>query len=323
VTFYAPALLVLLLLVPAAVAAYWWFNKNRDRRVAPWATPTLVPNMVKRPTKWRRHLPVALLLVGVTLLLVGFARPAATLNVKRQEATVILVLDVSGSMAAKDSFPTRIAAAKALALKYVDSLPKGYRVSVITFSDHAAVTVAPTEDLDHARAVIEKAKTGPQGTALADAVQRGVDVAKAVKGSQKGAPRPPAVVVVFSDGGQTAGRVTPQQAAVAASRAKIPVSTVALGTPDGVVLQQLQGGFTERIQVPVQPQVLQGIARISGGTFTQGAANVDVKRTYSELGSRTGTKRKKVEVTAVTAAGGMAFMLAGALVSGLWFRRVV
>ena len=94
------------------------------------------------------------------------------------------------------------------------------------------------------------------------------------------------MVVVFSDGGQTAGRVTPQQAAAAASRAKIPVSTVALGTPDGVVLQKLQGGFTERIQVPVQPQVLQGIARVSGGTFTQGAQNVDVKRTYSELGSR-------------------------------------
>jgi Ca-activated chloride channel family protein len=323
VSFYAPALLVLLLIVPAAAAGYWWFDRNRDSRVTPWATPSLVPNMVKRPSKWRRHLPVGLLLVGVALLLVGFARPAATLNVDRQEATVVLVLDVSGSMAARDSFPTRIAAAKALALKYVDAVPKGYRVSVITFSDHAAVSSAPTEDLDHVRAVIQKAKTGPQGTALADAVQRGVDVAKTVKGSQKGAPRPPAVIVVFSDGGQTAGRVTPQQAAAAASRARIPVSTVALGTPDGVVLQKLQGGFTERIQVPVQPQVLQGFARISGGTFTQGAQNVDIKKTYADLGSRIGTKRKKVEVTAATAAGGMAFMLTGALLSGLWFRRVV
>jgi hypothetical protein len=89
------------------------------------------------------------------------------------------------------------------------------------------------------------------------------------------------------------------------------------------VLQKLQGGFTERIQVPVQPQVLQGIARISGGTFTQGAQNVDIKKTYADLGSRVGTKRKKVEVTAATAAGGMAFMLAGALISGLWFRRLV
>ncbi len=98
--------------------------------------------MTSRPSPWRRHLPVALLLLGAALLLVGFARPAATITVKRQEATVVLVLDVSGSMAATDSQPTRLAAAKAVALRYVDGLPDGYRMSVVTFSDHAAVSAA-------------------------------------------------------------------------------------------------------------------------------------------------------------------------------------
>jgi Ca-activated chloride channel family protein len=116
--------------------------------------------------------------------------------------------------------------------------------------------------------------------------------------------------------------VTPQQAAAKAKQAGIPVSAVPLGTPDGVVIQPLKNGFTERIQVPVQPAVLQLIARASGGRFTQGAASVNVEDTYSELGSRVGNKHKTVEVTAAAAAGGMAFMLAGALLSGVWFRRI-
>jgi Ca-activated chloride channel family protein len=194
-------------------------------------------------------------------------------------------------------------------------------MALVTFSDHAAVAASPTHDLTQVRAAIVHAKTGPQGTALADAVVKAVDVGRSVKGTQKGT-RPPAVVVLLSDGGQTAGRVTPQQAAAKAKQAGIPVSAVSLGTPDGVVIQPLKNGFTERIQVPVQPAVLQLIARASGGRFTQGAASVNVEDTYSELGSRVGNKHKTVEVTAAAAAGGMAFMLAGALLSGVWFRRI-
>ncbi len=319
-SFFAPFLLVFLLAVPAAVAGYLWLDRRRDRRASAWAAPNLLPNMTSRPAPWRRHLPIALLLVGVTLLLVGFARPTATITVKRQEATVVLVLDESGSMAARDSLPTRLAAAKAVALRYVDALPGGYRMSVVTFSDHVAVSAPPTHDLTAVRTVIANAKAGPQGTALADAVVKAVNVGRSVKGTQHGA-RPPAVVIVLSDGGQTAGRYSPQQAAAWARQMKIPISTVAVGTPDGVVLQPLKSGYTERIQVPVQPAPLQVIARTSGGRFSQGAANADVKSTYAALGSRVGNRHKTVEVTAVAAAGGIVFMLAGALLSGAWFRR--
>lgn len=319
-SFFAPVLLVFLLAVPVAVAGYLWLDRRRDERAAAWAAPALLPNMADRPSPWRRHLPVALLLAGVALLLVGFARPTATMTVKRQEATVVLVLDVSGSMAARDSLPTRLAAAKAVALKYVDALPGGYRMSVVTFSDHAAVSASPTHDLTAVRAAIAKAKAGPQGTALADAVAKAVDVGRSVKRAEEG-KRPPAVIVVLSDGGQTEGRVTPQQAAARAKKAGIPVSAVSFGTPDGVVLQPLKSGFTERIQVPVQPGVLQSIARASGGRFYQGAASADVTRAYADLGSRVANKHKTVEVTAAAAGGGIVFMLSGALLSGLWFRR--
>jgi Ca-activated chloride channel family protein len=321
VSFAAPLLLVLLLVVPLAVAGYLWLERRRERRAAGWAAPALLPNLVERPASWRRHLPAGLLLVGVALLLVGFARPHTVISVNRQEATVVLVLDVSGSMAAKDAQPTRLGAARAAALRFVDKLPKGYRMALITFSDHAAVTVPATHDLLGIRAAIARAKSGPQGTALADAVSRAVDVGVSVKGQTAGQRRPPAIVVLFSDGGQTAGRVTPAQAAAKAKKASIPVSTVAVGTPDGVVLQPLKGGFTERIQVPAQAAVLQTIARGSAGQFFPSIAAVDPKTIYRDLGSRVGRKNKTVEVTAVAAGGGLVLMLTGAALSGLWFRR--
>jgi Ca-activated chloride channel homolog len=101
------------------------------------------------------------------------------------------------------------------------------------------------------------------------------------------------------------------------------VTAIAIGTPDGVVNQQLQGGFAERIQVPVQPNVLQGIARVSGGRFVSGVGAVDTSATFDELGSRVGHTHKHVEVTSAAAAGGLVFLLAGAFVSGIWFRRLV
>jgi Ca-activated chloride channel family protein len=260
-------------------------------------------------------------LLGVTLLLVGFARPHTSIKVKKQEATVVLVLDVSGSMAAKDAQPSRLGAARGAALRFVDKLPKGYRMALVTFYDHAAVAVPATHDLVEIRAAIARAKSGPQGTALADAVMRAVDVGLSVKGQTEGTRRPPAIVVLFSDGGQTAGRVTPTQAAAKAKKSGIPVSTVAVGTPDGVVLQPLKGGFTERIQVPAQAAVLQTIARGSAGRFYPSIAAADAQTIYRDLGSRVGRKNKTVEVTAAAAGGGLVLMLTGAVLSGLWFRR--
>jgi Ca-activated chloride channel family protein len=321
VSFAAPLLLRFLLAVPAAVGGYLWLERRRESRAAGWAAPSLLPNLVERPPGWRRHLPTALLLAGVALLLVGFARPRTSVSVKRQDATVVLVLDVSGSMAAKDAQPTRLGAARAAALQLVDKLPKGYRVALVTFSDHAAVVVPATHDLDVMRAGIARAKSGPQGTALAEAVSRAVDVGVSVKGQAEGQRRPPAIVVLFSDGGQTAGRLTPAQAAAKAKKAGIPVSTVAVGTADGVVLQPLRGGFTERIQVPVQPSSLQSIATGSAGSFYPSIASVDAKTIYRDLGSRVGRQNKTVEVTAAAAGGGLVLMLAGAVLSGVWFRR--
>ena len=320
-SFEAPILLLCLLVVPAAVAGYLWFDRQRAARAAAWAAPALLPNMIERPPAWRRHLPTALLLVGVALLLVGFARPSATFTVRRDEATIVLVLDVSGSMAARDAQPTRIGAARAAARRFIDGLPNGYQMSIVTFSDHASVVSPPTRDKTRLRYVLDQARSGPQGTALAEAVSRAVDVAVSVHSSTRGR-RVPGQIVLFSDGGQTAGRTTPQQAGVQAATAHVPVTAVAVGTPDGIVQQALKGGYTERFQVPVKPANLQAIARASNGHFVSGPRSVNVAATYAGLKARAGHKKKAVEVSSAAAGGGLAFMVAGALLSGLWFRRL-
>jgi Ca-activated chloride channel family protein len=321
-SFASPVLLLFLLVVPAVVWVYLRFERWRERRSAAWAPMALQPNMVIRPPAWKRHLPTALLLLGVAILLVGFARPKATFDVSSQEATVVLVLDVSGSMAARDAQPTRLGAAKLVAARFVQRLPHNYRVSVVTFSDHSAVVAAPTHDLDRVRQVIAAARTGPQGTALAGAVVRAVQVGASVKGSRGSSRQPPAIVLVLSDGGQTAGRITPQQAVQVARKAHIPVATALVGTQNGVVTQALQGGYTERIQVPADATTLRAIATGTGGAFYPSLAAVGIKRTYDRLGSRVGKTRKTVEVTAAAAGAGLAFLVAGGLLSGVWFRRL-
>ena len=320
-SFASPVLLVLLVAVPVAAAGAVLLERARRRRATRWAPPSLLPNMASTPPSLRRHLPTALLLAGLALLLVGFARPKATFHVRSQEATLVVVLDVSGSMAATDVAPTRIAAAKAIVARFLDKAPHGYRASLLTFSDHVAVAAPPTHDFATIRAALGRAHTAAQGTALADAVARAVRVATSVHGTTT-PTRPPAGIVVISDGGQTAGRLTPQQAALAARQARISVSSVLLGTPEGVVQQKLQGGYTERIQVPAQPQTLEAFAQQTHGRFMGGRRAVDVAGVYGELGTREGSRRKTIEVSAAAAAGGLAFMVVGGLLSGVWFRRI-
>jgi Ca-activated chloride channel family protein len=320
-SFEAPGLLVFLLAVPAAIAGYLWLERHRGDRAAAWTSPALAPNLVPHVPGWRRHLPVALLLAGATLLLVGFARPKATITVKRHDATVVLVIDQSGSMASKDVRPTRLGAARAAAEKLVATVPKSYEIAVITFSDHAALVAPPTLDRSVVLGAIERTRSGPQGTALTEAVSRAVTVADSVPGSAARVSAP-AVVLVFSDGAQTAHGLTPDQVGKVAARAHIPVSAVAVGTPNGVVDQKITGGYTEQIAVPVESDTLRTIAQETHGRVVTTFDPTFLRNIVDDLGSRVGHERKGVEVTSAAAGGGMVLMLVGAFLGGVWFRRV-
>jgi Ca-activated chloride channel family protein len=325
--FGSPYLLLFLLLIPAAGALLVWFERRRQRRAAVWASPQLLVNMAPAPGV-RRAIPRVLLLLAVSLLLVGFARPEAHVTTSKPGATIVLAVDVSGSMAATDVKPSRLGAADAILTEFVRTLPASYRVALVTFSSGAAVTVAPT--YDHAQVIAELPHTVQlEGSAIGDGVVAAVTVAEHAFGTvTTGGKHSPAAVLVVSDGGQDSGRATPAQAATAARKAGIPVSALVLGTPAGAVTQKLtvQGSsqkVNETTQVPVETATMKQLAAASGGLYFQGPEVGALSQVYTSLASRLVSERSLREITVAVTAAALVLMLVAVGLSVLWFRRIV
>ena len=319
-SFQWPLALLALLVVPLAIAAYVLLDRRRAAQAARFGNPALFPNVVFRAPGRLRHLPLAVLVLALAALAVGVARPHATISVPREEATVILAVDVSRSMTATDVHPTRLAAARSAARRFLEQIPDSFRVGVVVFATRAQVTAPPTDDRQVTLSAISNVRPG-EGTALGEAIDLALKAARAVPGERPD-ERVPASILVLSDGTQTQGRVTPQQAARRARAARIPVFTIVLGTDEGVVERRLVGGFTERIRVPPDPRALRQVATTSGGEFFTAAGAEELRKVYEELGSRLGRREKEAEVTVAFAGAGMAlFLVAGAL-STLILRRL-
>jgi Ca-activated chloride channel family protein len=185
------------------------------------------------------------------------------------------------------------------------------------------VKVPPTYDRDLLVNALPK-KAEVEGTALGDGAATAVLVAsKAVGKSKPGAPHPPAAVLLLSDGAQNDGRLKPQDAAAQARKLDVPISTVSLGTADGVVEQKIAGGYTERSAVPPAPTQLRALAQGSGGRFFKANSAAQLKQVYKDLGSRLAREKKKREITAWTTLAALGFITLGVVLSGLWFRRLV
>lgn len=315
-----PVGLLALLLVPLAVAAYVALDRLRARDAARFATPALFPNVVARAPGRLRHVPPAILLLGVAALLTGFARPHATISVSREEATVMLALDVSRSMTATDVPPSRLGAAQIAAGQFLEQVPEKFRVGVVTFATRAHVATPPTDDREIATAALREIRSG-QGTAVGDAIVLSLQAARSVPGAGTEKP-PPASILLISDGAQTQGQITPVQAARRARSAGVPVYTVVLGTQEGVVERELPGGFRERIRVPPDPTVLQQVAATTGGEFFRVVDEERLGRVYEELGSRLGHREKQAEITVAFAGAGLALFLVAGAVSMLVLRRL-
>ena len=325
--FKSPYLLLFLLAVPVGIWAYVWLDRRRGQRAAAWSRPALLPNMVVGAPGRRRYVTAGLFALAMTLFLVGFARPEAKFKTAQNGATVVILVDTSGSMAADDVKPTRLLAADGALTAFVKKLPSQYRAALVTFSTGIAVKVPPTYDRDALIANLPKT-TELEGTALGDAISEATLVAKKAVGAGKPGTHSPASILLVSDGGSNAGRTTPTQAATAARKAGITVSTIAVGTPAGQVSQKVPlgtGGKTFPVvrQVPVDPSALQTVARAGGGTFAAAGTATQLNQVYKNLGKRLIYSRQLREVTEIVAGAGLLVMLAGVALSAFWFRRLI
>jgi Ca-activated chloride channel family protein len=318
-SFEWPLVLVALAVVPLLVALYVWRERRRLQYASRFTSVGLLPNLVDASPGWRRHLPLALLLAGLTAMVFGVARPHASLSVKREEATVIVAIDSSLSMRASDVRPTRLGAAQSAARAFVDELPKKFRVAVLGFSGRPYVAVPPTEDRDLIHSALNSLRPG-EGTALGDAIALGARLARQERAADGTVP--PTAMLVLSDGAQKSGKTTPQAAATRAATLRIPIYSVIVGTPDGIINVPVAGGFQAQLRVPVDPDTLKLVAQISGGKAFTTPDSTQLRVVYKNLGSRLGHRTESREITDLFAGGSAAFLLAGGALSALWFRRV-
>jgi Ca-activated chloride channel family protein len=317
-TFLSPAWLWLLLVVVALLGGYVFLQLRRTKYVARFSNVELLSSVAPRRPGWRRHLTFALLLVGLSVLAVGVARPAAAVRVPRDRATVILAIDVSLSMQADDVLPTRLAAAQKAAKKFVDLLPGRINLGLVSFARNGNVLVPPTLDRDANKTAIDGLKL-ENYTAIGEAVFSSLDAIRVFSQATtaKGDKPPPARIVLMSDGANTTGRSVPD-AAAAAKKASIQISTIAFGTDTGTVTFDGQ-----TIPVPADKPTLNYLAQSTGGSFHTAASVQELESVFANIGSQIGYRTEHRDISWRFLAVGLLFALAAAGSSMLWAGRLM
>ena len=312
--FAAPIWLAALALVPIAIVASI-VARRRARRYAVRfpAVSTLRLAVGGARSSWQRHIPAALALAAIAALALALARPRVSYGAPVNEGAVMLVTDHSGSMASTDVTPTRLDAAKRAANTFIDEQPASVRIGAVAFSSTADAVQAPVANHNAARAIID-AQVAGGATATGDALQLALQL---LHGSD--AKHAPSAIVLLSDGAANTGQDVITIAGEAA-KDKIPIYTVALGTPNGVL--QSPDPFAPPVAVPPDPQLMQQIAQASHGrAFTAQSAD-ELRSIYKTLGSRLGTVTRQREITAEFAIGGLVLLLLAAGTSARWSGRL-
>lgn len=319
-SFERPLALLALIAIPGLVALWRLQERRRATDAARFSATALIPNLVQHTPGRRRFIPLAILLVGLAALIFGTARPHASVSVPRKEATIVLAVDVSRSMTATDVRPTRLSAARKAAAAFLGKVPKEYSIAVVGFGTRAFVALPPTTDRVLAQDALDSLKPS-EGTAIGDAVL--LSVRLGTKRRATDGTVPPTSVLLISDGARDGGQTAPLVAARRARLSSIPVSTVLVGTANGIVTNKLVGGYEERIRVPPSPGTLVAIAKTSGGQFYRARTSAALTQVYKKLGTRIGHKTQDRQVTDLFAGGAIVLLLVGGGLSALWFRRPV
>jgi Ca-activated chloride channel homolog len=340
-SFIWPAMLWGLVALPLLVGAYLWLLRRRKRSTLRFAHLGLVKEALGTRSAWRRHVPPALMLLALAVLLVAGARPTAVISLPLQQETIVLAMDVSGSMRAADVLPNRLVAAQEAAKAFVAQLPRSVRLAVVSFAGTAAVVQAPTLSREDVVAAIDRFQL-QRGTAIGSGIvlslatlfpEAGIDLSQITgqramppgpndKPKQDWVPVQPgsfssAAVILLTDGQRTTGPDPVEAAKMAADRG-IKVYTVGIGTKEGETI-----GFEGwSMRVKLDEETLKTISSVTRADYYYAGTAEDLKKVYEGLSTRLAVEKKETEVTALFAAlGALLVVLAGGL-SVWWFGRV-
>jgi Ca-activated chloride channel family protein len=345
--FLWPEALWLLALLPLLVAAYAWLLARRKKFALRFASLGLVKEAIGAGQRWRRHVPPALFLLALALMIVATARPMATVTLPTQQETIILAMDVSGSMRAKDVEPNRLEASQNAARGFVEQLPPKTRIGVVAFAGTASLVQPATHSREDVLAAIDRFHL-QRGTATGSAIlvsldalfpDAGIDVSGVIYGDDsrhKGrsldearkaenkefTPVPPgsynsAAVILLTDGQRTTGPDPLKAARMAADRG-VRVYTVGVGTVEGEVIGFEGWSFRARLD----EETLKAVASMTLGEYFHAGTALDLKKVYETLNSRLVFEKKQTEVTALFAAAAAVLSLVAAGLSMLWFNRI-
>lgn len=333
-TFIWPWMLFSLLLIPLFIGVYAYLQRRRGRSAAAYGGLGIAREPGGRALGLRRHVPPAIFLVGLAVLLFSLSRPQTVVDLPKVDGTVILAFDVSGSMAADDLKPTRMDAAKAAARDFVSRQPLTVQIGVVAFSDTGFSVQPPTDDQS---AILDSInRLSPQrGTSLAqgiaaslDAISQSTNPGPLLYSSLALTPTPTptpvpqgtytsAVIVLLTDG-ENNESPDPLVAARTAADRGVRIDTVGIGSPQGTTLHI--NGFTVHTQL--DEAMLQQISQITGGTYYNAQTTQDLRKIYDNLNPKLVIKPQKTEVTSVFAGASMLVMLIGGVFSLLWFGRL-
>ncbi|MGV6872258.1 VWA domain-containing protein [Pseudochelatococcus sp. B33] len=355
-TFIWMDMLWLLLLVPILIGLYVLMLRRRKRTALRYANLAMVKQALGRAPGWRRHLPPALLLIAIAVLILAVARPAAVVTLASSRATIILAVDVSGSMRAGDVAPSRIAAAQSAAKQFIADQPADVQIGIVAFASAAYLVQVPTIDREALYQAIDRFQTR-YGTAVGSGVltslatifpdedfetgqnnprlgvpmgdnrsrrsqSRSLDE-QAAEEKPEHIPVEPgsyrnAVVILLSDGATTTGP-DPIQAGQTAADYGVRVFTVGFGSPNGDVVEY--EGRSMRTQPDIE--TLKTIARTTDAQFFEAQSSDDLAQVYKSLSARLISEKKLTEISFIFAGVGALFALLAGALSLLWFGRVV
>jgi Ca-activated chloride channel family protein len=317
-TFEWPIALVSLALVPLLVGLLWLSRRRQSRYAIRFSNVEVLAGVAQATRSPWRFVPPALLLAALAALAVGLARPNVSVSATRKQGTIVLALDRSGSMLAQDVTPDRITASRDAAKRFVTNLPDGFRVGVVSFSDTANALSAPSFDRSGAQRAIAGIQAGG-GTAIGDAIESSLGMLGVNSRANPKANHRGRAILVLSDGSNTEGTDI-STAAEDAKRAGVPVYTIALGTPAGVLDLQAIGQGTGTIPVPPDPEALKAIARATGGESFTALNESTLKKVYDHIGTRVSSTKQQKELTFVAA--GLAAVLLAAAAASSWLLRI-